>query len=140
MNFITFLKQFNKNNVFPSKIPCDCLEFNKKIKNDTYNKVPNGETHMDILHNDKKIGYVNYRHHNGQIGIICVEKNYRNKGVGICTLNKIEEELIKNKVPTLWGITTKDHYFWSKYKNIIWSERPHDSVTGSGYLKKLNIK
>ena len=57
-----------------------------------------------------------------------------------CSGTNYLEELIKNKVPTLWGITTKDHYFWSKYKNIIWSERPHDSVTGSGYLKKLNIK
>ena len=137
MNFRNLLQQFNKNMVLPSKIECGCLEFNKKIVNDKYNKVPNGETHMDILHNDEKIGYVNYRQHNGQIGIIYIEQKYRNKGVGTCTLKKIEEELIKNKVTKLYTITTKDHYFWSKYKYIIWNERPHDSVTGSGYFKNL---
>ena len=46
--------------------------------------------------------------------------------------------MIDNK--KIWAITTQNHPFWSNVfdKSFEFASRPHDSVTGSGYLLNLD--
>jgi hypothetical protein len=89
----------------------------------------------------KSIGYVSYKNKTGQIGLFFINKDYQNLGLGKqILLNIINELTIDNKTKEIWAITTQSHPFWSNVfeQSFEFATRPHNSVTGSGYLLNLN--
>jgi len=114
----------------------------RKVKDDRWNKIENGNTRLEYFDNDKEVGYIDYRSFTGQVGIFYLEPEYRQKGLGTQILLKAMEEMRENKVPNVWAVTTKDHEFWSKvFKgSMSWNKPAHNdtySITGSGYNMKL---
>jgi hypothetical protein len=114
------------------------LTLKKIIKDDTWNKVKNGEIFLEYYYYDKQICHINYRL-NGQIGLFYIEEDFRNVGIGKKILDNVIIDMQQHKIPYVWAITTQNHPFWHNvYKNgFTFSERPHFSVTGHGY--KMNI-
>lgn len=138
------------------------------VIDDTYNKVPNGNIwlcyfdknkQVDIITQinnmdknlirkrddveelaHKSIGYVSYKNKTGQIGLFFINKDYQNLGLGKQILIKLINEQINNDNNKIWAITTKDHPFWSNVfeQSFEFASRPHNSVTGSGYLLNLD--
>ena len=62
------------------------IQLLKTIKNDLYNNVVRGETTISLKLKRNKIGYIVYRPHNGQIGILYVSDKFRSKGFGTSLL------------------------------------------------------
>lgn len=89
----------------------------------------------------KSIGYVSYKNKTGQIGLFFINKDYQNLGLGKqILLNIINELVVDDKEKQIWTITTESHPFWSNVfeKSFEFALRPHNSVTGSGYLLNQN--
>ena len=115
------------------KITLDKLSFTVNYRYDSWNNVENGQVRYDAYNNNTFLGYVDFRKSTGQIGIIDVEEKYRRCGIATFLLTNVEKELSGD----IFAICSKDHYFWSKQKGYMWHERPHNSVTGSGYKKLI---
>ncbi len=130
-----------------------CLPFIKKTKiivfndlilkttitDDTWNNIISGQIMKEYYHNNEQIAYISYRL-TGQIGLFFVNKDeYRNLGIGKQILNNVIIDMQYHKIPYVWAITTPNHPFWHNvYKNgFTYSERPHLSVSGSGYKMKI---
>lgn len=105
-----------------------------------YHRIPNGITFITFMADGKDIGYVSYRPHNGQIGLIRLDEKYRGRTLGEQILHQIIPELKQKGIEELWAVTSFGHPFWSKTLNskMNWREPAHSSVTGSGYYVKLN--
>ena len=84
----------------------------------------------------KSIGYVSYKNKTGQIGLFFIDEDYQNLGLGKQILIKLINEQINKDNNKIWAITTKNHPFWSNVfeQSFEFTSRPHNSVTGSGYL------
>lgn len=89
---------------------------------------------------NKGIGYISYRVATGQIGLFFIKKEYQNCGIGKQILLRAIEDIKHNGCNKVFAVTSKDHTFWSNVfkSSFKWSERPDDSVTGSGYCLDLN--
>lgn len=112
----------------------------RTVKDDTWNKVRNGQTTLDYYTKDgTKVGYIKYKT-NGQIGLFFINDEYQNRGLGKQILYKVIKELFKYDCSEVWAVTTDNHPFWSNVYNKQFKPRHpvHPSVTGSGYY--LNIK
>jgi hypothetical protein len=106
---------------------------------DAHNKIENGYVKIKVLFDNKQIGFVNFALFTGQVGFIEVEKIYRRQNIANFMLTHVEKELLKNNITNIWVVCSKNHYFWSVQKNYIYTNQPHTSVTGSGYLKQLDM-
>lgn len=114
------------------------IDIINQINNMDKNLIKNRDDVEQIAH--KSIGYVSYKIKTGQIGLFFINKDYQNFGLGKqILLNIINELLFDNN--EVWLITTKNHPFWSNvFENSFeYYDRPHDSVTGSGYKLNLNV-
>lgn len=121
---------FGKN--YP-KISLDELTIVRKYEYDDWNKVEGGQVSLNVYRNDKRIAYTSFRK-TGQIGLIDVEPDYRRQGIAKFMLQSVEQELTCDKI---WAICTKEHYFWSNQNGYTYEDRPHVSVTGSGFSKRI---
>jgi GNAT superfamily N-acetyltransferase len=120
---------------------------NRKILDDTWNHVPNGE--VDIIYNDKITGdwvaNINYRIKSGQIGLLFVDSKYHRRGLGREILTNAISHIreVSPETRTVWAITSDNHSFWSQIEidGKKFYHRPsrqvHQSVTGSGYVYDL---
>jgi len=108
-------------------------------KNFNFNEINLNITTQTEFENicEKSIGYINYRTGTGQIGYFFINENYRNKSLGKQILLNAILDMKNNKI--VWTIASHNHPFWSNVfnKSFKYSERPHMSVTGSGYLLHL---
>lgn len=89
---------------------------------------------------NKGIGYITYRISTGQIGLFYIDKKYQNCGLGKQILLRAMEDIKNNGCNKVFAVTSKNHHFWANVfgSSFKWSERPDNSVTGSGYF--LNLK
>jgi hypothetical protein len=80
------------------------------------------------------IAYITYRMSTGQIGLINVKEQYRNKGLGKDMLKMAINKLLKTNT-YVWAVSNKNNPFWENVfsKSFRYTYRPHTSVTGSGY-------
>ena len=112
----------------------------RKVSDDTHNRVKDGDVEVWYKLDDKVVGYINYRPHNGQIGIIDLLPSYRYQGLGKQMLLETVQEAKQHGVDELWGVASKDHSVW---KNIFggkmkWRTPAHSSVGGDGYYIKID--
>lgn len=110
-----------------------------QINNIDKNLIKDRDDVEKIAH--KSIGYVSYKNKTGQIGLFFINKDYQNLGLGKqILLNIINELVVDDKEKNIWAIATKSHPFWSNVfkQSFDFTSRPHDSVTGSGYLLNQN--
>lgn len=142
------------------------IEEFKEIKiviNDDWNKIKNGNTWLCYYNKDfntktlenslvinrdqieenylkNSVGYISYKTTTGQIGLFFIKKKYQNQGFGKQILDKVIKDLVFHNQKKVFAITTENHPFWSNVYNgaFEFKKRPHESVTGSGYL--LDIK
>jgi len=137
-----FVIDDNWNNVTNGNIWLCYFDKNKQI--DEITEINNMDKKLissrdDVEHiANKSIGYVSYKIKTGQIGLLFIKKDYQNLNLGKqILLNIINELTVDNK--QIWAVTTQDHPFWSNVfeQSFEFTRRPHNSVTGSGYL--LNI-
>lgn len=114
--------------------------FDKKYPTDTIDTklIKNRDDVEKIAY--KSIGYVSYNIQTGQIGLFFINKYYQDKGLGKQILSNVIQEISLDKNKSIWVITPKDHQFWSNIfdKSFEFNQRPHNSVTGSGYLLNFN--
>ena len=122
------------------RIPHEKLSIVRNYEYDSWNKIENGQVKLHVYTNNEHLGFVDFRSSTGQIGFIEVKEKYRRRGIANFMLSHVEKELLKNNITKVWLVCSKDHYFWSKQKNYVFDNRPHASVTGSGYSKKLVYK
>ncbi len=101
---------------------------------DHWNKIENGQISLNLYNYDEHVGFVTFRILSGQVCLIDVNEKYRRRGFATHMLKKVEQYIISNKI---FAICSKDHYFWSVQKNYFYEERPHQSITSSGYSKFL---
>lgn len=89
---------------------------------------------FNFLGENNAICYVNYRIQTGQIGLINVY-NYKQRGLAKCMLSKVINDLQLHHIPSIWCVATKKNLFWANvfHKSFKFYNRPHVSVTGSGY-------
>lgn len=97
----------------------------------------------DVYFYDKKeIGFISYRLHTGQIGLLELEKKYRRQGLG----KQMLTTAIKNiktfgTTDVVFAFTSQDHPFWRNVYNKSFSWRDfgqlHWSITGHGYIMKI---
>lgn len=120
------------------KIPHENLLVVKSYQFDEWNKIEKGQARLDVFIRNNHLGFVEFRNLTGQICLIDVNEKYRRQGIANFMLSHVEKELVNNNVMKMWAVCTQNHYFWSKQKNYIFDNRPHISVTGFGYFKKLN--
>jgi len=87
----------------------------------------------------KSIGYIHYKIGTGQIGLFYIDDEYRNKGLGTQILLKTIEDIKLHNNKTVWVVAPNNNLFWSNVlnKKFKYSQRPHLSVTGSGYYLKI---
>ncbi len=106
---------------------------NKEIEFDV-NKIKNRNEVEKIA--AKSIGYISYKLKTGQIGLFFIDNPYRNRGLGKQILTNVICDLKSKNVVKIWAVTTENHPFWSNVynKSFKWSDRPHTSVTGHGYI------
>ena len=111
------------------------------VTDDEWNNVSNGNVRLSYLtkNDGREIGYIDYRNSTGQIGLFRLDEEYRNRGLGKQILSKVIEDLRQSNVSEVWAVTIEHHPFWSNVynKSFTFRERPHLSVTGSGYHMKL---
>lgn len=132
---------FKIKHIIAPKIQISSLRQVVKVIDDTYNKVPNGETNIDFFDGDKNVGHLSLRQHNGQIGIIVLDNSYRRRGIGTQILDMSRDIILKyGNADTMWAVTTKDHKYWSNVPGMVWKEPAHESVTGPGYSVDINNK
>lgn len=82
----------------------------------------------------KEIAYLSFRPHNGQVGIIYLEPEYRGNGLGKEIVEMARQERInKYNASDLWCVTPETHPFWKNYKNSSWHDPVDKSVRGHGY-------
>jgi len=127
-------KYFTKTKV---NINHEKLSIQRSYTYDSWNKIENGQVRFDVHISNQHLGFVDFRSSTGQIGIIEVKEEYRQQGIANFMLLHIEKELLKNNVKKVWCVCSQNHYFWSRQKNYIFNNRPHESVTGHGYSKKI---
>jgi hypothetical protein len=123
-----WLCYFDKNNQIDSI---------NEINNMDKNLIKNRDDVEQIAH--KSIGYVSYKIKTGQIGLFFINKDYQNFGLGKqILLNIINEFMVEKK--KIWAVTSQNHPFWSNVfeQSFEFTSRPHESVTGSGYLLNLD--
>jgi len=109
-----------------------------QINNTDLNLIKTRKDVEKIAH--KSIGYISYKIKTGQIGLFFINKDYQNLGLGKHILFKLINEQINSDNKKIWAITSKDHSFWSNVfeQSFKFASRPHNSVTGSGYLLDLD--
>ena len=141
MTIYSYISWYCKKLLMPKKL--NLYEFTqiKKITDDTYNKIPNSDVHIDFYDNNYKIGYISYRLGVGQIGLFYITEMYRNRGLGKQILEQTIKEMKENNIEYIWCVTSKNHPFWSNIynKKMIWCDegKLHPSVTGYGYKMKI---
>jgi ribosomal protein S18 acetylase RimI-like enzyme len=113
------------------------LHLLRSVSNDIHNNVINGEVRISLLEQDTSIGLIQYRPHNGQIGLLFIDKKYRGKGLGTSLLLIAMNEIIVHNVDNIWCVTRKDHPYWSRLMDFKYKYPVHNSVTGAGYSMKL---
>jgi hypothetical protein len=86
----------------------------------------------------KQIIYVRYKPNTGQIGILDVNKEFQKKGFGKQVIKFMENELSKVNQKEIWVACSQNHFYWSKLSNFSFRNPIHESVTGSGYFKKID--
>jgi len=59
-----------------------------KISDDTYNNVKDGDYLIHYYDNEQNVGHISFRPHNGQIGLIYVERHLRGMGLGTQMINQ----------------------------------------------------
>ena len=128
-------KYFTKTKV---NINHEKLSIKSNYTYDLWNRVDNGQVRFDVYIDNDHLGFVDFRSSTGQIGFIDVKEEYRRLGIANFMLLHVEKELLDNNIKKVWVSCSKDHYFWSRQKNYIFNIRPDESVTGSGYSKKLD--
>jgi GNAT superfamily N-acetyltransferase len=138
---MSLLKRF-LNFVKPVKIDPNDIIIVKTINDDTWNKIPKSEVYSEFYHEDKKIGYINYRLGTGQIGLFWLESDYRNKGIGKTILQDVIKEMKNANQNEIWAATFDSaHPFWSNVfeKKFKWHEptKLHHSVTGGGFKMEI---
>jgi len=134
-------KRIFKMELATPKIPLSSLRQVVNLIDDNWNNVTNGETKIDFFDEEKNIGHLYLRQHNGQIGILVLNKDYRRRGIGTQILNLSRDKIIEyGKADTMWAVTVKDHGYWSNVPGMVWKEPAHESVTGSGYSVDINNK
>jgi predicted acetyltransferase len=125
----------------PKKINLSSITQMKRITDDTWNKIPNSDVHIDFYNNNNKIGYISYRLGVGQIGLFFIAEMYRNRGLGKQILEQTIKEMKENNIEYIWCVTSKNHPFWSNIynKKMIWCDegKLHPSVRGYGYKMKI---
>ena len=125
------------------KSPLSIHDFVEKrvIRDDIFNKVKNGEVYRYYYHNDLEIGGINYRIHNGQIGIIDLLPEYRGRGLGKQILSEVIVELKGCGVSHVWAVASEENPFWKNVKvfnkSFTFKKRVHNSVSGSGYIMEI---
>jgi GNAT superfamily N-acetyltransferase len=89
---------------------------------------------------NKKIGYIRYYITTGQVGLFFIDKEYQHRGLGKQILSKVIQDLKANQCEEVWTVTTSNHSFWSNvyHKSFVPRNPAHPTVTGSGYVMKLN--
>jgi ribosomal protein S18 acetylase RimI-like enzyme len=112
----SWLQRFNKIKITPHK-----LSIKTNYTYDSWNKITNGQVKTCVYHDNIFIGFVDFRSFTGQIGLIEVNKKYRRQGIAKFLLNHVEDELLKNSLTNVWVVCSKNHYFWSKQKNYIFT-------------------
>ena len=137
---------FGKRSIMPYLNNCSKHRFNleqfmekKTVSDDTWNCVPNSEIHIQYLTPYKKeVGFINYRLSTGQIGLLFITNSeYARKGLGTQMVLRAINEMKKHRITKVWAITRDNHEFWENLPDFKPSQRPHNSVTGSGYEMHL---
>ena len=113
---MTFYKQF----------AIKTLSIVKSYKYDSWNQIENGQVKFDVYLSNEHLGFVDFKT-TGQICLIDVKEKYRRKGIANFMLLNVEQELLNNNVTKVWLVCSRDTF----------DNRPHTSVTGSGYSKKI---
>jgi len=110
MTIYSYISWYCKKLLMPKKL--NLYEFTqiKKITDDTYNKIPNSDVHIDFYDNNYKIGYISYRLDVGQIGIFYIEELYRGRGLGTQIFEQTMKEMKENNIKYIWGFTSKDTF------------------------------
>jgi predicted acetyltransferase len=155
---------YNILNLFSNKKSLNLCDFNeiRIVIDDNWNMVPNGNIWLcyfdknypiesinpNLIKNrddaeeicSKSIGYISYKITTGQIGLFSIIKKYQSRGLGKEILKKVIKEMELNGNKSVWAVTSQNHKFWSNVfdKSFEYNKRPHNSVTGSGYLLDIN--
>lgn len=144
--FIRMLRScFNANNtnkiidvkkiVVTSKITDDYLYINKQTYPKAYQK--------DLYFYDgREIGFISYRLHTEQIGLMQLDATYRNQGIGKRMLTTAISNIKRyGTTNVVFAFTSQDHPFWSNVYNNSFSWRAmgqlHWSITGHGYIMPI---
>lgn len=111
----------------------------KKITNDEWNRVKDGEIHYNLINNKKHVGHFRVRLKTGQVGIAHLDKEYRGYGIGYQMIKLITNDKINfDGKSELFAVTDKGHYFWKKLPNSVYKLPADDSITGGGYRFDVN--
>lgn len=131
---------FKPLNKVPISIYSDKLNVITTIKDDSYHNIKSGiKNYKCKTPNNDYIGEINFRHTNGQIGILVIDEKYRNLTIGTQLLKKAREDIIKNgTAKEIWAVTSKEHQYWSNIPGMKWREPAYKTVTGSGYYVNIN--
>jgi len=125
-----FIKYFYS----PTKLDESLLTTMQYRTFDSWNKKKNGQIKHHVLYDGVSIGFVDFRCFTGQVCLISVEKEFREKHIALKMLEAVEVELKANNVDRIWAVCSKDHYFWSNQTNYLF----HEKLTiSSGYSKRI---
>ena len=119
------------------KVSHNELSIMRNYEYDSWNKIENGQVKLNTYYKNERIAFVSFRSFTGQIGLIDVDEKYRRQGIAISMLKLVEKDMMQNSVNKIWAICSFGHYFWSVQTGYTFEDRPHNSVTGSGYSKQL---
>lgn len=131
------------NNTSP-QLPLVLKMFNeiRTVEYDDYNHVENGNVFINYTSplDNHEIGFISYRPHNGQIGLIFItDSNMQRRKLGAQMLLHAVNEMHEVGTKEVWAVTRQDHEFWSNvfYKGFKFRNPAHGSVTGSGYVMNI---
>ena len=130
-----FFNQTVKTSCSKNRLFLEQFQEKRTVSDDTWNKVPNSEIHIQYLTaENEEIGYINYRRATGQIGLLFITNlKYERRGLGTQMVLRAINEMKQHNISKVWAITHDDHPYWNRALNFRPSQRPHNSVTGSGY-------
>lgn len=98
-----------------------------------------GEIVVNYYDNNENIGLTQYNIHTGEIGMIIINRVYRDKSLGKQIVTNIIEDMKINKLKEVWVKAPHNHIFWSNVFNKSFTFRtPINSEKGTrGYFMKL---
>lgn len=115
------------------RLKLDSFQQTQKINNDG-----NVELNFKNYITKEQIAYARFKLGTGQIGILDINKKFQRRGLGKQIIQHIENEFKKTNLKEIWVACSRNHFYWSKLPGFHYKEPVHNSVTGCGYLKKIN--